>query len=353
MNLTDRINLIILKINQWLTSPDSSINMAIRRTLQDDFFSESDIHYAISCLKKQISKEILIEWCRNSNLTDASMNSKVLCLHAGNLPLVGFQDALACLLSGTDYYGKISRKDPWLLPDFLNQFNDTGLSNRIHYSIDINEFDSIEADAVIFSGSESSVPEVMRVIHTKKMVTIKARFLIRIAHFSIAYLDKFDDSSAKELVEAILRYDGKGCRSVAIIVSPLPLNSINDILPKYFESYWSDNPATRKPKSKTFYRFAYNKAVEKRMIMMNHIMIEQSEPAFDNDDIIYWVKGGPEKVVELADQYGGQIQCLYATQTGNIFKGYEGKTELLREAQCPSINWKPDGTDILEWLDGI
>ena len=41
-------------------------------------------------------------------------------LHAGNLPLVGFQDVLAVLLSGAGYAGKLSRKDPWLIASFFD-----------------------------------------------------------------------------------------------------------------------------------------------------------------------------------------------------------------------------------------
>lgn len=352
MTLESRIELIAAKIDKWLNLPDSSLAEAAKETYLDGYFQRSDISYALQCLKERISKEKLKKWVEKAGLTSINKNPhKVLCLHAGNLPLVGFQDALAVLLSGHDYYGKISRKDPYLLPAFLAEFKDTELGNSIHWDTELLNFKNLDAGAITFSGSESSIPSVMEVINSNHIASERCNYLIRKAHFSIAYLDLFNNEDVEDLVNAILRYDGKGCRSVAIVVSPLKLNRISCSFTDYFESYWTHNPTYRKPSPKIKYRYAYNKAVDKPQMLLEHLIIEESDdPMLDDDNVIYWVPGDIGKMKELADQYGDQVQNLYVTSGKNRKSGFEDKMSYLSEAQCPPINWKPDGIDILEWL---
>src|SRR5690606_6287343 len=113
-------------ITHWITnSVESGLEKAIHGTLQNHFFPESDVQFAVNQLKRSVQNNEMVAWATkvcshyhdtsDSALIDYS-NRRILCLHAGNLPLVGFQDALAVLLSGAQYFGKISRKDPLLLP---------------------------------------------------------------------------------------------------------------------------------------------------------------------------------------------------------------------------------------------
>ena len=227
------------------------------------------------------------------------------------------------------------------------------MEKRIHYSTDLNNFSGLEADAVTFSGSDESVPAVRHIIKEKNIAKPDARYLIRTAHFSIAYLDAFNEENASRLAEAILRYDGRGCRSVAVVVSPVELNAISCTFTDFFESYWLKNPVHHEPSPKTTYRFAYNKAVNKPQMLLEHLIVENSEPRFDNDDVISWVIGGPEKVVELAEKYGDRLQNIYITGPEIHIPGVNDKIDQLKKAQCPDLNWKPDGVDILKWINSL
>ncbi len=351
MNVRERIELIDDITSRWLTSSGTSLVDAVEKTTNENLFARPDVIHSIQCLMKNVNADNMLDWAEN--LSSDPIDKKILCLHAGNLPLVGFQDALACLISGVDYYGKISRKDPFLLADFLEQFGGTELEERIHYSMDINDFAGLEADAVTFSGSDESVPVIRHIIREKNIARPDARYLIRTAHFSMAYLDTFNDENASGLAEAILRYDGRGCRSVAVVVTPVELNAISCTFTDYFESYWLKNPVHRKPSPKTVYRFAFNKAVGKPQIILEHLIIENNDPAFDNDDVISWVTGGPEKVVELAEKYGNRLQNIYITGPEIQIPGAKDKIDQLQKAQCPDLNWKPDGVDILKWINSL
>lgn len=351
MNVPERIKLIAEIAGKWFTSRDTSLAGAVEKTADEMLFARPDIIHAIRCLMKSVNEDNMLNWAEN--ISSWLENKKIICLHAGNLPLVGFQDALACLISGVDYYGKISRKDPYLLADFLEQFEGTELEKFIHYSTDLNDFAGLEADAVTFSGSDESVPVVRRIIREKNMAKSDARYLIRTAHFSIAYLDVFNEENASNLAEAILRYEGRGCRSVAVVVSPVELNTISCTFTDYFESYWLKNPVHHEPSPKSAYRFAFNKAVNKPQMLLEHLIIENGESSFDNDDIISWVSGGPEKVIELAAKYGDRLQNIYITGPKIQIPGAEDKVDQLEKAQCPDLNWKPDGIDILKWINSL
>jgi len=355
MTLESRIELIADKVRSWLESLDSSLQEAAEKTVKEDYFNQSDVIYAIQCLRQSVTLDKLKKWAQKGKVKDHGKNpQKVLCLHAGNLPLVGFQDALAALISGHHYFGKISRKDPYLLPDFLSRFEDTPLYAKMQWNTTLNHFQDLNADAVTFSGSESSIPSVMQAIKEHNIAKANARYLIRKAHFSIAYFDAFNDVNSKNLVNAILRYDGKGCRSVAIVVSPVTLAQIRCSFTDYFEAFWMHHPTYRKPTPKITYRSAYDKAVGKTHMLLEHLIIEEADdPKLDEDHIIYWVEGDVQKMIELANKYGDQVQNVYVPSMSIPVEGYEDRKAPLSEAQCPPIDWKPDGMDILGWLDEL
>lgn len=350
MHTNERIKLIVSKLHEWISPRHGNLEGAIEKTVDQGLFPLVDIRHAVRCHKKRISEQALRDWAKKAGVEDEMPDErKILCLHAGNLPLVGLQDVIACMVSGVQYFGKISRKDPHLIPAFLRQFHDTPLSEKVHTELMLESYENLEADAVTFSGSDSTVPEVKSIIRKMNIADEDARFLIRSAHFSIAYIDKVTDKNGPQLAEAILRYNGRGCRSVAVIVSPLSLSDVAGKLTSHFETYWTMNPTWKVLSSLNRYRFAYNRAVGKEQLLLEHLIIEEGMPEMNNDEVIYWVRGNHDTVRDLAKQFGSEIQNIYITGRRQI-KGMKDRVEPLENAQCPPINWKPDGVDVLAWL---
>lgn len=349
-----RIETLLEVSDNWLTDENEYLTRAITDTVEEGYFSFPDVKYALNTLKNNLNRTALEEWVSRSNLSDESnaQGKNVLCLHAGNLPLVGFQDALAVLLSGAKYTGKISRKDPYLLPTFLNEVKKTEVwsSIDVQWSHRLDDLEDMQNDAILFAGSEESVPGVMEAIEKYNLKKQDTRFLIRTAHFSVAYLDSKEKRNMEDLVEAIFRYGGKGCRSVAVVVSPFLLEDIKCELTDYIEAFWLDNPQHEKPKPKLKQRFAYNKAIERPQAWLDDFLLQQGGLELDQDFICYWVQGDEQKVSELADEFGDQLQSIYITHPDISILGYEQKVEFLSDAQNPPIFWKPDGVDVLEWL---
>lgn len=354
VDLQTRIETIIKVFEEWLTDDNEHIREAIAQTVDEGYFSFPDIKHALNVWKKNISPTAFEEWVERSGITDDAdaRGKNVLCLHAGNLPLVGLQDAVAVLLSGANYIGKISRKDPYLLPSFLNEVKNTGVwsSIDVQWSHRLDDFEGMQNDAVLFAGSEESVPGVMEAIDKYELKKDDTEFLIRTAHFSMAYLDNQEAKNMKDLVEAIFRYGGKGCRSVAVVVSPFSLDSIKCELTDYIESFWLDNPQHEKPKPKLQQRFAYNKAIERPQAWLDDFLLQEGGLELDQDFICYWVQGDEQRVSELANDFGDQLQSIYVTHPDISIPGKDRQVEFLSDAQNPPLYWKPDGTDVLEWI---
>jgi len=327
---------------------------AIDRTVREGYFGLEDIRFAIRTLKKSINETALREWVEDANMSDENdaSSQNVMCLHAGNLPLVGFQDSFSTLLSGARYTGKISRKDPYLLPTFLNEVKKTALwtDMDVQWTHRLRDFEDMKHDAFIFAGSESSVPGVRQAIQKYNLAKPDAQYLIRTAHFSMAYIDRKDERTMRDLTEAILRYGGKGCRSVAVVVSPYALDDIKCELTDYIESFWLENPQHEYPKPKLKQQYAYNKAIERPQAWLDYFLLQEGGLELDQDFVCYWVQGEESKVAELAEQYQQQLQSVYIPHPDVEIPGLEGRLEYLSDAQQPPISWRPDGVDTLKWL---
>lgn len=329
----------------WLRPDNAMLKKAIEQTVEEGLFSFEDIKFQIRALKKNIDSGQVDEWARRVKLSEEknSIGQKVLCLHAGNLPLVGFQDALGTILSGADYYGKLSRKDPYLLQTFLHEIEKKGIENCIKYSTSLTDFKNLKVDKVLFAGSSESVPKVKEELTYLKAVSEETEFVIRTAKFSMAYITNEDPEVITDLVEAIFRYGGQGCRSVAVVVSPIRFNKLKCHFQDYIESFWLKNPQHKKPTEALAYQFSYNKAIDRPQAWLDDFLIQESEDFPELDFTLHWVQGDEEKLKELKEKFGSAVQTVY--NAGEKVEGLE--TEFLSKAQTPDLWWEPDGKAII------
>lgn len=353
-DLENRIETLLKAVDNWLDKDNLYLMDAIDQTVQEGYFGFEDVKFALRALKKSISETAVREWVERSGVSDSqdASGKNVLCLHAGNLPLVGFQDAFSTLLSGARYTGKISQKDPYLLPTFLNEVKKTAVWSDVdvQWTHRLKDFEDMPHDDIVFAGSESSVPGVKQAIEEMNLAKDNSRYLIRTSHFSMAYLDRKDERVMKELTEAIFRYGGKGCRSVAIVVSPFSLKEIECELTDYIEAFWLENPQHQEPPAKLKQQFAYNNAVERTQVWLDHFLLQEGGLELDQDFVCYWVQGGESRVAELAEEYEEELQSIYIPHPDVEIPGYEDQVEFLSDAQQPPLSWQPDGVDTLEWL---
>ncbi|MFN1834338.1 acyl-CoA reductase [Balneola sp. MJW-20] len=346
--MTKHIAHVESAVKKWLQPDNFALKKAIDKTVSEGLFSTEDIRYQIRVLKRNVESGQIREWAERSGLKDerSAAGKKVLCLHAGNLPLVGFQTALGVILSGADYYGKLSRKDPYLMQSFLKLAEHELTGSEIQFSTDLNAFRELNADEVIFAGSEDSVEVIKKEIAGIKATRAEAGYHIRTAKYSMVYLDNKDPETMKDFAEAVLRYEGQGCRSVAIVVSPYRLDSFKCEMTDYIELFWMHNPPEGKVSPGVEYQFAFNKAIERSQAWLDHFLIQETDELPKYDRVVNWVPGDEAKVREMVSKAGKQLQSVYTT--GNRIEGVE--TELVSKAQRPDLWWKPDGVDVIRTL---
>jgi hypothetical protein len=355
INWTEKSVLETLK--SWINHPEESgLAEACRLTIEQGYFTSNDVDHAVKQFRIRIENGDIQKWMetlRSQSLTVESACSTVLCLHAGNLPMVGLQDVIAVLLARKHYFGKLSRKDPYLLSSFLNYFqnNHPGCEQYVRFDTNLHTFAGVKADAWLFSGSQASLYEVRETLETDQMVKKGAESLIRTAYFSVAVLDdepKTDD--LKDLTEAILRYQGNGCRSVGVVYCNLPVRNVINRLKPLSDEWMKMNQTEFGPLNSLKWRYAFNSAVGISQCWIGNSLLQEGVPVIGHHQIIYWQPR--DRLVEQIRQFGGGIQQVYITgELDRSIKDIEaGKIDDLKHAQAPLLFWKPDGVDTLEWL---
>lgn len=349
--LQQHIYTVAEAIDHWLQTDNSELKEAIDQTIDEGIFSFQDIKHQILVLKSTLQKRNLEIWAERSGLEYNRLNSKkILCLHAGNLPLVGIQDLLAVALTGGNYFGKISKKDPYMLPTLLQKFAEFDLVLENQWNLDLGNFSGNQMDAVLFAGSESSRVEVLSSLKSLKIVGNQTPTLMRTAHFSMTLIEDNHAQTMEDLTEAVFRYGGTGCRSVAIVVAPFHLNDEKCGYTDYVESFWLNNPQLKKPDESLFHRYAYNRALEIPQAWLNDFLIEENVSHPKEKFLLYWVKGDFETLKNLVKKYKIGLQSVYSTASyiGKEVGGF--LIEPLSQAQSPPIWWKPDQVDTIKWL---
>jgi len=347
--IDQRIDVFMDAFLAWIEAREGNIRAAVDQTATR--FHRGDVMHMLQHLRSRVTRESLAEWVAQSYRE--ATPSDVLCLHAGNLPLVGFQDLVAVWLSGHRYMGKLSRKDPWLMASFLEVLSCRDTESRLVWSTELEQLPVRPAGHVLFAGSERTVPAIRERLLGEGRADGGTQWHIRTASFSVAWLEGADGQDYRDLAESILRYDGSGCRSVKVVVSDVPLTSGSCGVTDALEEWWSRQPSYRKPTAQTKFDVAVLHAVERSYLLLEHVLLETEGELNGNPDRILWLQGGQERVEALLGRYGGKIQSVYATGRVSQTQVAGRKLEALTRAQDPPVDWRPDGKDILEMLTGL
>ncbi len=404
---------------KWFEDEQSGMQEAVEQTISGTEFISEDIYFQLSAIKSRLETGDLVHWVDQCTIDSPSIDesrhvldtqstdnenkeanritqlkerSNILCIHAGNLPLVGLQDVIAVLLAGHCYTGKISRKDPYLLPSILSWLIQFGWREQIQYwtqitaDIPVNNYDQ-----VLFAGSESSLSSVRKTLIEARILDEETPWLNRIASFSIAYCPskKAVIEHNTDFMDALMRYGGKGCRSVGVVVSPVGLNELRIPLENAMKNVLEQNGALRQTntlrpqdalKQNNFkklrkaetplkkvnkseltsvtYKKAYNIAVDRVFVGVGDWLIEEHPieyvPEPSNNRVVYWVHANQEDLVNLVERFGPALQSIYylGSNASDVKKPYKHSFEIesIDSAQRPPLYWRPDGTDILRYL---
>lgn len=354
-NDKSRVERIEHAVQAWISPENSDLKEAVERTVREGLFPREDVYYQLQALTRAVSVHHLSNWYASvrkrlpNETLDRRNPREVLTVHAGNIPLAGFQDVVSVALSGSIYHGKYSKRDPWILPTLVNYLESEGLLSVETAHTELQASYSQLSD-IFFSGGTDSWEALSSDLSGRGVQMDRVRTLKRTAQFSVAILDKAHPATMKELVQAIALYDGRGCRSVAMVLTELPLEEIKCSLGDYFEAFWLQHPQRTRRTEKLRVRAAYNRAMGRPFTWLDSILVEESDDRPDETGIVHWCRTDRTRFPKILESIGDRLQSIYVPVSDIEVAGFESRTELLDASQTPPINWRPDGIDPLEWL---
>lgn len=184
-----------------------------RAEAENGWFTQPNLERSLDAiLTHYLDRDKLTQWTERyrDQLTKSGGKTIGLVL-AGNIPLVGFHDVLAVLVSGHKAQVKLSHKDQVLLPYMLEVLSDIApdLAERVQTVERLEGF-----DAVIATGSNNSARYF-------EYYFGKYPNIIRKNRNSVAVLTGDEsETELKALADDVFAYFGLGCRNVSQLLVP-------------------------------------------------------------------------------------------------------------------------------------
>ena len=314
---------------------DDFISLIQLSQSHNGWFTKQQVYFAVQSWSKSLTKENLSKWISNYDFIEKKPKTVGLIL-AGNIPLVGFHDFLAVLISGNKVVVKTSSNDQKLLP-FLAKYL---------ISIDANFKEYIEFidgklenfDAVIATGSNNTARYFEFYFKDKPSIIRKNRN-------SVAILD---GSETKQdfinLGEDIFRYFGLGCRNVSKLFVPknYKFDSFFEAIFKYQEVIHYEKYANN---------YDYNKAV---FLMSNFKLLDNGFLTIKEDasyaspisSVFYEFYDDIQQVKSKLETDSDKIQCIVSN------KSFENSIAF-GQTQQPNLWDYADNVDTLKFLQSI
>jgi Acyl-CoA reductase (LuxC) len=304
--------------------------------LKNNWFVPENVNMAINTIATCfLNKEELQAWLSEFDFS-ISKNKKVGVIMAGNIPLVGFHDALAVLISGNKLFAKLSSQDDFLFKQLVSQLLilEPDFEPEIVYTEKMND-----VDAIIATGSDNS--STYFEYYFKHIPNI-----IRKNRSSIAILNGNESNETMAKLGAdILQYYGLGCRNV----SKLYINE--SFMPNYFyENILNWEKVMQNHKYKNNYD--YNRSIllvnQEQHFDNNFLILKESNELVSPISVVFYEKYDSQADIELkiaANQ--NKIQCVLSEN------GWFKNSLPIGSAQIPSLTDYADGVDLLRFLNEL
>ncbi|MBG8553599.1 acyl-CoA reductase [Hymenobacter guriensis] len=336
MNQADRLAAFVA-LGQRLhqLSDDELTTLAARARNQNAWFDKPNVASAFRGIAELLQGEPLRAWASRYR-PEPETPRQVGVVMAGNIPLVGFHDALCVLLSGHTLLAKLSSDDTVLMRWVLDEL--TQLEPRFDERIKLVERLNA-ADAFIATGSDNTARYFEFYFGKKPNI-------IRRNRSSLAVLTgRETDHDLGLLGEDIFRYYGLGCRNVSSLYVPegYSFTPLLDALAPWHH-------ATDHHKYQNNYD--YNKSI----LLVNGVphfdsgflLLTENPQLVSPISVLHYVTYQHE--VDLADKLtdlGERVQCIVSA--GGQYPG----SFPFGRAQCPAITDYADGVDTMAFLAAL
>ncbi len=181
--------------------------------LNNEWFTPENVRKALKAVAAELTDDILTKWTSSyPELKEKRNPVRVGVIMAGNIPLVGFYDFLAVLISGNYLVAKTSSKDSELIP-FIGEIL-FGLKPEFREKVEFTDGTLSNFDVVIATGSNNSSRYFDYYFN-------KYQHIIRKNRTSVAVINGEESvNELKDLGNDIFSYFGLGCRNVSKLFVP-------------------------------------------------------------------------------------------------------------------------------------
>jgi hypothetical protein len=313
----------------WEKEMEGAITLAGHR---NGWFTRENVLFSLEKWGQLLTEDRLREWLSPYKM-QGNRPKNVLLVMAGNIPLVGFHDFLATLITGNRAIVKLSSNDRTLLPFVIKYLS--ALAPALTDKMVVADGILKDYDMVIATGSNNTSRYFEHYFGNKPNIIRKNRN-------SVAVLTGMETKEQLHaLGEDIFRYYGLGCRSVSKLFVPkgygfdpffgaiLPYSTIMD-LAKYANNY------------------DYNKAVylmsEFKFLDNGFLMLKEDEGyASPIATVFYEYYGSQQDLAQKLQADGEKLQCIVGQGT------LQGETPF-GQTQNPRLDDYADGMDTVEFL---
>lgn len=299
---------------------------------QNPWFTYENQKFALLHWAKLLNQDNVKQWLSKYQISKPP--KQVGLILAGNIPLVGFHDVLAVLLSGHHAQIKLSSKDTLMIPYLLNKWSEySGL--KLRYTL-IERLENF--DAVIATGSNNTARYLE--YYFKDHLSI-----IRKNRTSVAILSGHEtDGDLKDLAEDIFRYFGLGCRNVTHLFIPEDFK-----LDRLFENFMDYKDVINHHKYANNYD--YNKAIyllDQDLFWDNNFVLLKEDPHLFSPLAVVNFSRYKDiiEVKSILDEKEKDIQCIVSSPHLSIEKALS-----FGVAQRPALNTYADNIDTMQFLE--
>ncbi len=313
---------------------DDFYEIADKAKFQNPWFTKSTVASAVLELSKMLEENSLKEWTLQYNIQKKAAK-RIAVVMAGNIPLVGFHDALCVLITGNFLIAKLSSKDSILMEYVLEKLAEIEPAFSKMYEVTKDKLKNF--DAIISTGSDNSARYF-------EYYFGKYPHIIRKNRNSVAViLDSDTPTEYQKIGEDIFSYFGLGCRNVSKIYVPQNFNMVAflDSL-THFESLTEHH--------KYMNNYEYNRSIF-LMSQIQHLdtgyALFKEENSYNSPiAVVNYSTYNSLKDVELELQQNAEnLQCVVCSENTLNFP-----TVLPGESQQPKVSDYADNIDTIKFL---
>ncbi|MEL6916460.1 MAG: acyl-CoA reductase [Bacteroidota bacterium] len=314
---------------KWFLEFNEKITMAKH---QNGWFTKENILFAMAHWGNVLTVDKLEGWLANYPLENIG-SKKIALIMAGNIPMVGFHDFLATLITGNRAFIKLSSNDTILLPliaAHLIELEPSFTDKIIFSDGKLQEF-----DAVIATGSNNTARYFEHYFGKKPHIIRKNRNSVAV----LTGRETTEQLSA--LGEDIFRYYGLGCRSVSKLFVPKGYD-----FDDFFKAIYAYAPLIEQQKYANNYD--YNKAVylmSEFDILENGFLMLKEDTSYASPiaTLFYEHYDSLEDLHGILKENEEKLQCIVSE---NIIPN----TVPFGKTQKPGLTEYADGVDTVEFL---